>query len=200
MTTRIHLLALVVLLAAGATPAETIHVDLPFLTGDYDSGLVPPDDAPRLRTGTFNLPAELATIADLSLVISGANLADGQMVCEVDIGGETHLDTLTVPTRMRLVLSAEPLGEGCFFGIVNLLEPEVVDAAGPVLDCDPGQPLDPDLLLGATIEASLECQFSPSCDPLVDARASLSEVRLEVEGELVAAGRRSWSGIKALYR
>ena len=114
--------------------------------------------------------------------------------------GQTILDTLSVVTQMRLILTAEPLEGDCFFGIVNLPTPTFVDEWGPVESCDTGDPLDLDQLLNTTIQAELECNFSPPCTPWIDALATLTDVRMVLEGQFVAAQIRTWGEIKALYR
>jgi len=44
-----------------------------------------------------------------------------------------------------------------------------------VANADPDE-LDPNLLLNTTVQAELECNFSPLCIPWLDALATLTEV------------------------
>ena len=126
---------------------------------------------------------------------------DGWFIRETDIGGgQVQLDTLSVPTSMRLFLRASTLGNACFFGIVSLPAPDFIDESAWIVDCDPGDPLDLNLLLGTTVEAELLCYFSPQGDPYVDPLATLTDVRLVINGEIVTVGRRTWGMIKAQYR
>ena len=99
------------------------------------------------------------------------------MIREIDIGGgQVYRDTMSVVTQMRLVLTAPTLEGDCFFGIVNLLAPTFTDQFGWVTSCDIANPLDPNLLLNTTVQAELECNFSPLCIPWLDALATLTEV------------------------
>jgi hypothetical protein len=182
-----------------ATCAHSLEIALPGLVGGYDSGFVPPDAAPRVRTTTFTIPPEVIAIDQLQLVLSGTN-ADGWMICEITLpGGQTHLDTLSVVTPMRLVLTAETLGGDCFFADVNLLASSFVDVGDNVGPCDVGNPLDLDLLLNRRVRADLECGFSPNCDAWIDALVTLTDVHFLLEGTTVAVERRTWGEIKALY-
>jgi hypothetical protein len=188
------------LIIASAAGAASVDIPLPNLTDDYDGGLVPPDDAPSARTTAFTIPSEVASILNMRVVMSGIS-EDGWFIQERDIGGgEVLLDTLSVPTNMRLFLRAPTLEGGCFFGVVNLPAPDFTGESGWIIDCDFGNPLDLDLLLGTTIEAELICHFSPPGDPYVDPLATLTDVRLVIDSQLVTAGRRTWGEIKAHYR
>lgn len=180
--------------------AESIDIPLTDLTGNYDSGFQDPNDAPRVRIGTFIIPENVASIDLIHLVVTGSNTG-GWRICEYDIGGgQTVLDTIPAVTQMRLLLTAEPLGEGCFFGLVSLPDPAFVDASGLVGHCDVGNPLDSNLLLNVTVQAELECTFTDGCDIWLDALATLSDVRLVLDAQIVAAETRSWGMVKALYR
>ena len=201
---RYLILRLAILIAclfiANATCADTVNIALPDLTGDYDAGLLPPNDAPSLRFSTFTIPPEVMSIQNMRVVMSGAS-ENGWMICEYDIGGgETVLDTFPVITNMRLFLTAPTLEGGCFWGIVNLPAPTFTDESGSVITCDFAEPLDPDLLLNTTVQAELICYFSPMCDPYIDPLASLTDVHLVLNAQLVTAGRKTWGEIKALYR
>ena len=185
------------LIIANVACADTVEIPLP---GDYDSGFLPPNDAPRTRYMSFTIPAEVISIQNLQVVLSGSN-QDGSKICEREIGGgQTVLDTLSVVTPMRLILLAKTLEGDCFFGIVNLLEPIFTDASAPMNTCGIYEPLDPDLLLGTTVHAGLECNFAPDCAPYIDALTNLTEVSLILEAYIVAGERRTWGRIKALYR
>lgn len=180
--------------------ADTVTIDLDSLVGDYDSGFIDPSEAPRIRFQPFTIPADVNALESLQLVMSGTNI-DGWQICEFDLGGGVVIrDTTSIVTQMRLVLTAPPLGEDCFFGFVNLLSSSVTDASGPVTSCNVGEPLDPDLLLNTTVQAQLEVNFSPGCEVWLDALVVLSDVRLLLQVETVAAESRSWGEIKALYR
>jgi hypothetical protein len=180
--------------------AESIDIPLTDLTGNYDSGFQDPNDAPRVRIGTFIIPENVASIDLMHLVVTGSN-TNGWRICEYDIGGgQTVLDTIPAVTQMLLLLTAEPLGEGCFFGLVSLPDPAFVDASGLVGHCDVGNPLDPILLLNTMVQAELECTFTDGCDIWLDALTTLSDVRLVLDAQIVAAETRSWGMIKALYR
>lgn len=183
----------------GAAAAETVEFALPDLAGAYESGLAPPDDAPRLRTVDFTFPASLVSLDGLEVAMSGTS-SFGRVVCEYQVGGQTVRDTLDAPAQMRLVLTAETLGGGCFFGAVTPLTPEFDGAVGPIEDCALGDPLDPDLLLGTTIHAELECRLTSPCGAWLDAHVEPTDIRLRVDGQLVAAEATSWGGIKTRYR
>lgn len=192
---------LLCLVAAGSAGADPVEIPLTDLTGEYDSGWVPPNDSPRIRTSTFTIPAEVQSINDLLVVLSGVNLGDGKMICSYDIGGgQVFQDTLSAPTELRLNLTAPTLDGGCFWGLIVPLTPEFSDQSFAVMSCDHIDPLDPDLLLGTTVQAELECSFSPDCEPYLDSMASLTEVRLVIDAQLVADRRQTWDQIKALYR
>jgi hypothetical protein len=194
---------LVVLLSClaifSAAHADSVQIPLPGLAGDFDSGFLPPDDAPRVRTETFTIPSEIVSIDQMRLVMSGEN-SDGWMICEYDVGGHAHQKPLSVVTQMRLVLTAETLGEGCFFGIVNLLTRTFVDESGSVGACNIGYPLEPDLLLNTAIHAELECNYSPPCAAWIDALVTLIDVRMVIDGQNVVAETGTRGQIKAFYR
>ena len=154
--------------------------------------------ANTVSTGAFTIPPEVVSIEQLRLVMTGTN-SDGWMICEYEVGGYTIQDTLSVMTQMRLVLRAETLEGGCFFGIVNLSTPTFTDESGPIGDCDVGSPLEPDLLLNTTIQAELECNFSPPCDAWIDALVTLTDVRVVIDGQIVAVESGTWGGVKALF-
>ena len=123
------------------------------------------------------------------------------MICTIYIGdGEVIQDTLSVVTQMWLLLTAPTLDDGCFFGQVSLFNTEFTDQSGWVTSCDTGEPLDLDLLLGTPIQAELECNFNPECEPYIDTLTTLTDVHLELDAEMVAADRQTWGQIKALYR
>ncbi len=188
------------LLAAGAVGAETVTVPLTDLAGAYDSGLLPPDDAPSLRAAVFAFPPEVVAIRNLQVVMSGTS-AEGAEICERDLGGgQVAADTLAVVAQMRLVLTAPTLGAGCFFGVVSLPDPAFVDAAGWVADCGLGDPRDLDQMLGQTVQAELECYYAGLCEPWIDTAAVLGEVRLVLDAQTVPFAGGSWGGVKALYR
>lgn len=192
-------LVLLALAVSSVANAESIDIPLTDLTGDYDSGFQIPNDAPRVRLGTFVIPPDVASIDLMTLVVTGSN-TNGRRICVYDVGGQTVRDTIPAVTQMRLLLTAEPLGEDCFFGLVSLPEPAFVDAAGLVGPCDVGNPLDPNLLLNSTIQAELECTFTSGCDIWLDGLATLSDVHLVLEAQIVSAETRSWGMVKALYR
>lgn len=83
---------------------------------------------------------------------------------------------------------------------MSLPDPAFVDLAGLVGPCDVGNPLDHNLLLNTTVQAELECTFTTGCDIWLDALATLSDVRLVLDAQIVAAETRSWGMIKSLYR
>jgi len=188
------------LIIASAAFADSVDIVLPDLTGDYDSGFMDPNEAPRVRLDSFTISPNVVLIHNLRVVMSGTN-ENGSMICEYDIGGgQVIRDTLEVVTQMRLILTAPTLEGGCFFGVVNLLAPTFTDEFGWVTSCDIADPLDPNLLLNTKVQAELECNFSPLCDPWIDALATLTEVHLILDAEIVATERRTWGQIKALYR
>ncbi len=193
------LITLLMILSCAAG-AETVTIDLDNLVGDYDSGFIDPNDAPRIRLQSFTIPPEVNSLESLQVVMSGTNI-DGWRICEIDVGGGVVVqDTTSIVTQMRLVLTAPTLGGDCFFGIVNLLSSSFTDASGPVTSCNPAEPLDPDLLLDTTVQAELEVNFSPGCEVWLDALVVLSDVRLLLQVETVSTESRSWGEIKALYR
>lgn len=193
----------VVLLAVAVScsaQAESINIPLTDHTGNYDSGFQEPNDAPRVRLGTFIIPPDIASIDLVNLVVTGSS-TNGWRICEYDIGGgQTVLDTIPAVPEMRLLLTAAPLGEECFFGLVSLPDPAFVDASGLVGPCDVGNPMDLNLLLNTTVQAELECTVTSGCEIWMDALATLSDVRLGLEVQMVAAETRSWGMIKALFR
>lgn len=197
MKSAILILCLIIASTALADPA---NIALPDLTGDYDSGFMDPNDAPRVRLNAFTIQPEVISIQSLRVVMSGSN-ENGSVICERDIGGgQVVRDTMSVVTQMRLVLTAPTLEGDCFFGIVNLLAPTFTDQFGWVTSCDIGNPLDPNLLLNTTVQAELECNFSPSCGPWIDALATLTDVHLILDAQIVAVDLTAWGAIKALYR
>jgi hypothetical protein len=188
------------LVLASTAAADSVEIPLPTLTGDYDAGLLPPDDAPSSRSTVFTIPSKVAAMLNMSVEMSGTS-QDGWFIRETDIGGgQVQLDTLSVPTSMRLFLRAPTLDDRCFFGVVSLPAPDFAGESAWIVDCDPGDPLDLNLLLDTTIEAELVCYFSPLGDPYVDPLATLTDVRLIISGEIVAGARGTWGMIKAQYR
>ena len=99
---------------------DNVKIVLPDLTGDYDSGFIDPNDAPRVRVSSFSIPQDVLSLNNMRVVMSGSN-EDGSMYCEYEVGGVVYRDTMSMVTQMRLVLTAPTLDGGCFFGIVNLL-------------------------------------------------------------------------------
>jgi len=195
-----RLLVLVIcLIFTGAAGADPVDIALPALSGDYDSGFLLPNDAPRTRINSFTIPPEVTSIQDLQMVLSGTG-EDGWEIIERDIGGWTILDTLSVVNQMRLLLTAPTLDGGCFWGFVHLSSSTIIEVSGVVNSCDHVDPLDPDLLLGTTVQAELICNFSPQGDVYLDALATVTEVHLVLNVQDVAAGRQTWGRIKALYR
>lgn len=107
-------LVLLALAISSTANAESIDIPLTDLTGDYDSGFQIPNDAPRVRLGTFVIPPDVASIDLMNLVVTGSRIG-GWRICEYDVGGgQTVLDTIPAVPQMRLILTAEPLAEGCF--------------------------------------------------------------------------------------
>ena len=193
-------LLLICLLLTSAACADTFEIPLPGLTDDFDSGFAPPNEAPSMRSVTFTIPPEIVSISQLILTMSGTS-SEGFVIREIDIGeGQTIVDTLAVTPDMRLILTAEPLGDDCFFGIVNLTTLIFTDETGMIGGCDGGNPPDPDLLLNTTIGAELHCTFSEPGYVWIDPLATLTDVSVIVVGQTVAAEARAWGGIKALYR
>jgi hypothetical protein len=181
---------------AGADPVE---IALPDLIGDYDSGFVPPNPAPSTRTQSFTIPAEVTSIGDLQLVLSGTG-EDGALIMVREVGGTTVRDTLPVSNQLRMVLTAPTLDGGCFWGFVPLTSPTVVEVSGPVQSCDHVDPLDFDLLLGTTVQAELFCYFPPADEVYLDTSSTLTAVHLVVNAQEVAGERQTWGRIKVLYR
>ncbi len=109
------LITLLMILSCAAG-AETVTIDLDNLVGDYDSGFIDPNDAPRIRLQSFTIPPEVNSLESLQVVMSGTNI-DGWRICEIDVGGGVVVqDTTSIVTQMRLVLTAPTLGGDCFFG------------------------------------------------------------------------------------
>ena len=193
---RLLLLLVMLICVAGSAGADPVAITLTDLSGDYDAGFVEPNLAPGVRSHTFIIPPEVRSI-DRLRVVGWGDVVEGAMICERNVGGQTVRDTLPTYPAMRITLTAEPLGGGCYFAVVDL---GGAGAAVDVTDCDPGDPLDPDLLLGATIQAELTCGSAPSCTPWIDALATVTRVDLIVEGQVVPTATTTWGEIRALYR
>ena len=84
--------------------------------------------------------------------------------------------------------------------LAPLLVATVTDQFGWVTSCDIANPLDPNLLLNTTVQAELECNFSPSCGPWIDALATLTDVHLVLDAQIVDVDLTAWGAVKALYR
>ncbi len=49
--------------------ADSVEIALPDLTGDFDSGFLPPNDAPRVRNCTFTIPPGVESVDQLQLIM-----------------------------------------------------------------------------------------------------------------------------------
>lgn len=185
-------------LASAAAAQDTI-VALPLLEGDYDAGDVLPNDQPSRRSCTFEIPPQVENIAMMRMVMSGS-ATEGAYITERDVGGIVVRDTIYYPGYMYLSLSAPPLGEATLYSVQSLPETGATNAEAHFLHSeDPGPP-DFNLLLGATIEAELILRSGLATGHWIDPLASVTDLHLRIEGQIVPAAARSWGEIKTLFR
>ncbi len=147
-------IVLLCFVVAGVAAAESFTIALPDLVGDYDTGAVPPNDAPSGALTSFTLSTDISSISHMRMALSGTS-EGGQTIFSREVGGFTVYDTLPVFGTMRLFLTASTLDGGCFTGAIGMTNPEYDGTTEFVQDCDYLNPLDYNLLLNTTVQVFL---------------------------------------------
>jgi hypothetical protein len=194
----VRILVLTALVAlAGTAAAETVDISFPELTGDFETGWVPPETAPTFRSTTFIFPPDVQSMEGMRLIISGA-FEEGIVICSNSMGPP---DTTSFTAGLTLMLTAPGVFEGFFYAtIVSPHEP--FSNIHTVLQyCCPSGPGNPNLLLGEIINVALyyEHPLILPCNIDVDSFGTLTEVRLQALGA-VPTDEHTWGNVKALYR
>ena len=190
-------LALALALAFAADAAAQVRVDLPDLPGTYTVGNDPPDDPPGGVQFSLTLPAELESITDIRLVLSGT-MQDGLVACSNPYGGEP--DTTAFLPGLSLYLREQGAGD-FLHATVAVPSGEFSAASASFTSCCPAGVLDPNTLLGLELQAEffLDYVLILPCNPIVNATVVISGAHLEITGT-VPAENSSWGTAKTRYR
>ncbi len=190
------ILPLFIALSAGGDAAAQIRVDLPDLPGVYETGFVPPDQGPGGFLFSLTLPAELETIAEIRLVLSGT-MQEGLVSCSNPYGGPPD----TTASRPGLSLYLWESGSSDFLhATVEAPHGAFSGLAAPFTSCCPPGVLDPNTLLGKELQAEffLDWVLILPCGWVVDAAVVLEDAYLEITGT-VPAEDTAWGAVKARY-
>lgn len=179
-----------------AGPAAAIDFPLSGLAGGYENSttMLPDFGYPTSRSFDFTIPDDVASIEQMTAVISGTWVA-GVAMCDID-------DPFATPLMPEMILeiSSDAFPGDFFSAGFRLAEGQFTDLTASFMSCCPMGVLGFDQLLGADLHARL----SPSiglvgiCWETVDTYGVLDDVRLVLTGT-VPAERSDWGGIKALY-
>ncbi len=180
-----------------AGPAAAIDVPLAGLAGgyEYSTTMLPDFGYPTSRSLDFTIPDDVASIEQLTAVISGRWVA-GEAMCDIDDPFATPL----IP-ELTLELSSDAFPGDFFFTGFRLEEGQITDLTASFLSCCPIGVMGYDRLLGADLHARLSVSIGlvGMCWTTIDTYGVLDDVRLVLTGT-VPAERYDWGGIKALYR
>ncbi len=193
---RLMILAAMLLIVAAPALAQT-SVDLPVFLGAYESGGMPPEEAPVTRTTTLTLPGNMASIAALNLTASGT-MQPGTVIC---VDPQTGMgEELAFAPGLTLFLAAPAL-DAHFVANLELPAGAFTDLSAPLVPLFASQDVTLDQLLGQDLQ--LECGYAWAlplpCMPSGDAHLDLTDVHLAVTGTVPDAGE-AWGAVKALYR
>ncbi len=184
-----------VVLASTVAVAEEFVVPLPDLIGEIESGWVPPVVGPVVRTTTFVMPSEVLHLDAMSLVVTGT-MHEGWMECM----NYPEPDTLSFTCPLGLYMTGD--GNWLDFWFANG-NPPVGDFAltSEIRSCCPYGILDPDDLIGATIEAhfGVDLILPGICAVGEDSWGTIADVHLVIQGP-VAIEPTTWGAVKSLYR
>ncbi len=195
----IRILILITLtVLVGNASAEIIDISFPELTGDFETGWLPPDAAPVSRSTTFMFPPDLQSMNGLRLVLTGA-WVKGVVVCINPIDGLP--DTTGFTPELTMFLKAPEVFDGFFHATVQPPNGSFAQWSATFAYCCPTGSGSPNLLLGAVISAELFCgqMLLLPCHVDVDSYGTLADVRLEAFGA-VPVDEFSWGSVKSLYR
>ena len=191
----VGLIAMVAL--AGNASADIIDISFPELTGDYETGWLPPDIVPVSRSTTFMFPPDVESFEGLRLVLSGA-WTEGVVVCSNAIGPP---DTTSFTPGLSMILKAPQAFDGFFYSTVEPPNGSFSQWSATFEFCCPPGSQVPVLLLGEVVSAELFCDHMLilPCSVIVDSYGEVTEVRLEAHGAVPLEGS-SWGGLKSLFR
>lgn len=181
----------------GVAHAEVVEISFPELTGDYESGWVPPETAPSLRSTVFSFPPDIQSMDGLRLVLSGA-WVEGVIICSQAWGPP---DTTSFTPGLSMYLTSPGNIDGFFHASVQPPHGDFSQLSAEFEFCCPGGPGDLSLLLGTVVFVEFFCDLvlPGICGVDVDSYGTVEEVRLEALGAVPAQGS-TWGGVKALYR
>lgn len=177
--------------------AAAIDVPLTGLVGgyEYSTTMLPDLGYPTSRSLDFTIPDDVASIEQLTAVISGQWVA-GVAMCDID-------DPFATPLMPEMILeiSSDAFPGDFFSAGFRLAEGQFTGLTASFLSCCPMGVLGYDQLLGADLHAQLSVDVGMvgMCWPTIDTYGVLDDVQLVLTGT-VAAERSDWGGIKALYR
>jgi len=194
----VRILVLTALVAlAGTASAETVDISFPELTGDYETGWVPPEMAPTFRSTTFIFPPDVQSMEGMRLVLSGV-LNEGIVICNNSMGPP---DTTSFTAGLTMMLTAPEVFEGFFYATIVPPHDSFSNLNTFFQYCCPSGAGNPNLILGEIITVELYCEQALilPCYIDVDSFGTLTEVRLQALGA-VPADDHSWGDVKALYR
>jgi hypothetical protein len=178
--------------------ADEVIISLPALTGDYETGWVPPMTAPVARQTTFSIPPDVLSIDEVRLVLSGT-WVEGLIICDYGTGDP---DSSAFTPGLSLWLDAEPIPDLDFIHATIAPPHGTFDEWSAVFEscCPPGS-VDLNLLLGTEIEAELFCDLILilPCWVEIDSYGTLTDVSIEITGA-VPTKSHTWGQVKALYR
>jgi len=190
------LIFIAVVVLAGNASADIIDISFPELTGDYETGWLPPDIVPVSRSTTFMFPPDVQSFDGLRLVISGS-WVEGEVVCSNSIGPP---DTAGFTPGLTMILKAPQAFDGFFYTTVEPPSGSFTQWSATFDFCCPPGTEPPNLLLGVVISAELFCDHMLilPCHVDVDSYGDVTEVRLEAFGAVPIEGS-SWGGLKSLF-
>lgn len=194
-------IALAVAALAVVTPSVTAAVDVPLadLEGGYEvlSWLEPNFGYPDQRIMSLTLPANIAAIDGVSLVVSGEWHA-GEIVCNV--GGDIDETYPLLPELILYVTSDAFPGRYFLASLFEMPAGPFTDLALELESCCPPGSVDLAALIGAELQLvlTISATIVGICSFTLDTYGTLDDVHLEITGTVPTAGA-TWSGIKSLY-
>jgi hypothetical protein len=191
-----NLLLIALFALTGTAFAEVVDISFPELTGDYQTGWLPPINAPASKTTSFSFPLDVQSMDGLRFVISG-DWVEGVIIC-ANLWGPP--DTTSFTPALTMYLRAPDAFDGVFHASVHLASGSSTLVSPTLEYLYPPGGEDINLLLGTEIFVELACEhLLLDCHAEVDSYGTLTEVRLEAFGA-VPTDEHSWGAVKSLFR
>ena len=180
-------------------PSFAVMIPLSGLTGGYelDSGVVPDFDYPGTRSVDFVIPDNIASIDQLTFVISG-QWHVGEISCNT---GFEFPEISPVLPPLALFISSDEFPGDFFAATIEMPDGPFENLTAEFSSCCPPGVLELNNLLGAELHAELfiDMAILGICYLTIDTYGTLDEVQLQLTGT-VPTVTTPWSSVKSLYR